>query len=76
MAEITAVVNNHPILPFAEIGISGHGTKIGGDTRIIYIEYNPSQNGFVLYVWGDISEKGPTHVIPLNGALEALREDG
>jgi hypothetical protein len=28
-----------------------------------------------LYVWGDINQEDPTHVIDLSGALEVNRED-
>ena len=58
-----------------EIMPKGHGSKdtVAGTAGPIYIENLDGE--IVLYVWADINDSDPTHVINLSGARESNRNE-
>lgn len=65
---ITAM--SHGIIVTAD----GHGDLASpdGDGYPIFISHNNGK--LLLYVWADINQEDPTHVIELDGALETARQ--
>jgi hypothetical protein len=55
-----------------EIGFPGFSTATGTDADgVIYVEEVDGK--LTVYIWSDINQEDPTHVIPLAGAANALR---
>lgn len=57
------------------IAIDGHETMTGTDDPIIYIEYSEMSECHMLYVWADINQEDPTHIIPLQKAEKRYRRE-
>jgi len=75
MNEISVVCNNHPTDPFAEIMIEGFETATGMDDAIVYLAISEVSDDFALYVWADINQENPTHIIPLGHARRTHKRD-
>lgn len=61
----------------ASVYVDGMGTKVEEEGAPIHIEYNSGDGVWMLYVWADINEEGPTHIIDMTQALEVnLAKEG
>jgi len=56
-----------------EVFISEHGVKTASHGAPIYLEV--LDNDVVLYIWADINQEDPTHIINLSQAKEIARDN-